>query len=160
MLFEWAFRRLVSIGSLEIFDGPTLQTLSSRNAGFKRNTGSFNMCSPIQIIPRSKSPPQKIASFIWKPESWLTERGNCGVSTSNPNYIFCFTIPELTARPWKWLVGMRLFPFQMAHFPGSYVSFREGNRRWKYKKYPNQRHSFRHQQFNRQPKMECFQYLW
>ncbi len=32
---------------------------------------------------------------------------------------------ELTVRPWKWMVGIRLFPFGMAYFQVQKVSFRE-----------------------------------
>ncbi len=38
------------------------------------------------------------------------------------------TLPETNSKsPWKWMVGIRSFPFGMAYFQGRTVSFREGS---------------------------------
>ncbi len=39
---------------------------------------------------------------------------------------------KLTARTWKWMVGIRSFPFGMANFQVRTVSFRECNRIYRY----------------------------
>ena len=54
----------------------------------------------------------------------LTHLNHAGLS----NYLCSRSLPslKLTVRIWKWMVGIRLFPFGMAYFQVRTVSFREG----------------------------------
>ncbi len=99
-----------------------------------------------------KYPPWKLRVFSWKSRvgSWhfllgrkayvsgllLRVSGYCFRSAYHQWNSGRFTrfvmyppwnILKLTACTWKWMLGIRSFPFGMAYFQGRHVSFREGN---------------------------------
>ena len=101
-------------------------------------------CSIINATRATQSPPK----FVWcQGACWscwfLQELCQCVVSVSNYHNVWNHGNPrflhfidswpiylpslKLTVRTWKWMVGIRPFPFGMAYFQVRTVSFRYDN---------------------------------
>ena len=68
---------------------------------------------------RRKKPPQNLV-VLCRCFSFSIKRITIQIPT--------ITLPETNSKsPWKWMVGIRSFPFGMTYLQGQAVSFREGN---------------------------------